>query len=77
MNKRDIIAFFDRHASRWDERMVTDDRKIAAILDAGRADHVSRKLPQPEELADLFSPWFQVETALADEEKYIVSGKRR
>jgi len=194
MNKRDIIAFFDQHASRWDERMVTDDRKIAAILDAarvrehvtvldvacgtgvlfpyylrrnpsriigvdisaemariaaakrhdprvevicgdietlpvhmkcdccvvynafphfpdpvgliaclagwvkpggqltvahgmsmealhrhhaGRADHVARELPQPEELADLLSPWFQVETALADEEKYIVSGKRR
>ena len=34
MNKRDIIAYFDRRASDWDRHMVTDDGKITAILNA-------------------------------------------
>lgn len=34
MNKKEIIAFFDRQASSWDARMVADDAKIQFILDA-------------------------------------------
>ena len=34
MNKKEIIAYFDRCAPQWDARMVTDDSKISAILDA-------------------------------------------
>ena len=34
MKKEEIIAYFDRAAKRWDSAMVTDDRKIEAILDA-------------------------------------------
>ena len=34
MNKKEIIAYFDRCAPQWDARMVTDDGKINGILDA-------------------------------------------
>ena len=34
MNKHEITAFFDRHAPNWDANLVTDDAKLAAILDA-------------------------------------------
>ncbi len=44
---------------------------------AGRADDVSREMLPPGELAELFAPWFQVEVAMASEEKYVVSGRRR
>ena len=43
---------------------------------AGRAEHVSREMFPPQELAELFIPWFQVDTAMADGEKYVVSGVR-
>ena len=43
---------------------------------AGRAEHVSRPMLSPQELAALLAPWFSVDTALADEEKYVVSGVR-
>lgn len=32
MNKQDIVDFFDRHASRWDEDQVQRDTVISAIL---------------------------------------------
>ena len=34
MNKEEIRAFFDRLAPGWDQGMVTDERKLAYILDA-------------------------------------------
>ena len=34
MDKHEITAFFDRHAPNWDANLVTDDAKLAAILDA-------------------------------------------
>ena len=34
MNKHEIIAYFDHHAPHWDTHLVTDDAKLAAILDA-------------------------------------------
>ena len=43
----------------------------------GRARTVSREMLGPEELAELFAPWFTVDVRVADEEKYIVSGVRR
>ena len=43
---------------------------------AGRAEHVSRPMLSPQELAALLAPCFSVDTALADEEKYVVSGVR-
>ena len=117
MDKHTLISFFDRAASYWDARMVTDDRKIECILDqagvcagsvvldvaclarwvrpggripvahsmsldalhrhhAGRAEHVSRPMLSPQELTQLLAPRFSVGTALADEEKYVVSGIR-
>ena len=33
MDKHTLISFFDRAASEWDARMVTDERKIEYILD--------------------------------------------
>ena len=42
MNKQEIAAFFDRHAPRWDDHMVTDDTKLKAILDAaGVGEHTT------------------------------------
>lgn len=34
MNKREVIAFFDRCAPEWDAGTIRDDEKIAFILDA-------------------------------------------
>lgn len=33
MNKREVIAFFDRRAPEWDHHMVRDDAKISFILE--------------------------------------------
>ncbi len=33
MNKKEIAAFFDRMAPEWDARQITDDAKLAFILD--------------------------------------------
>ena len=44
---------------------------------AGRAENVSLEMLLPEELAACMEPWFCVDTALSDNEKYIVSGVRR
>lgn len=33
INKQDVIAFFDAHASAWDAEMIRSDRKIRIILD--------------------------------------------
>lgn len=44
---------------------------------AGRAEHVSRKMPGTMELAELLAPWIRVDRTVSDEEKYIVSGVRR
>lgn len=44
---------------------------------AGRAEQVSREMLPPDALAALFEPWFEVQTAGADAEKYLVSGCRR
>lgn len=41
---------------------------------AGHAARVSRKMLSPQALAKLFAAQFQVDTALADEGKYVVSG---
>ena len=43
---------------------------------AGSARAVSREMLSPEELAALMAPWFQVDIALADGEKYLVAGTR-
>ena len=43
---------------------------------AGRAEHVSREMLKVSELAELLAPWFQINLAVSDEEKYIVTGIR-
>jgi demethylmenaquinone methyltransferase/2-methoxy-6-polyprenyl-1,4-benzoquinol methylase len=43
---------------------------------AGRAEHVSRPMLSSQGLTKLLSPWFAVDTAVSDEEKYVVSGVR-
>ena len=43
----------------------------------GSAAQVSREMLTPEELAATMAPWFSVDIAKADHEKYIVSGLRR
>ncbi len=43
---------------------------------AGRAEHVSREMLKPEELAELFAPWFRVDILVSDEARYLVSGER-
>ena len=44
---------------------------------AGQAKRVSRKMLSVEEMRELLSPWFAVDTMVSDEEKYIVAGTRR
>lgn len=40
------------------------------------AKHVSREMLSVKEMAKAFAPWFEVDTEIADRDKYIVSGKR-
>lgn len=40
------------------------------------AEHLSRPMLSAHELADVFAPWFTVDMAIADQEKYVVSGRR-
>jgi len=44
---------------------------------AVRAKQVSRTMLTTQEMNDLLSPWFVVDTMISDEEKYIVAGVRR
>lgn len=44
---------------------------------AGSAAQVSREMLSAEELSRVFSPYFTVDTAVSDEEKYVVSGVLR
>ncbi len=44
MNKAEIRAYFDHHASGWDERMIRSQHKIDAILDAAGVYRGSRVL---------------------------------
>lgn len=44
---------------------------------ASKAAGVSKKLIRVEALAELYAPYFEVTTIISDEEKYIVSGKKR
>lgn len=43
---------------------------------AGRAEHVSREMLPPEELAMVMAPWFRADILMSDEGRYLVSGKR-
>ena len=43
----------------------------------GSAEHVSRQMLEAQELANMFAPWFTVDCAVSDEEKYVVSGIRQ
>ena len=43
----------------------------------GPAKQVSRELPEAQELSELFAPWFTVDCAVSDDEKYVVSGVRK
>ena len=43
---------------------------------AGRAEHVSREMLPPEELALVMTPWFRADILMSDEGQYLVSGKR-
>lgn len=43
---------------------------------AGRADAVSRPLPEVDTLCALFAPWFLSDVTVSDDEKYIAAGKR-
>ncbi|HEY8392245.1 MAG: class I SAM-dependent methyltransferase [Firmicutes bacterium] len=41
------------------------------------AAHVSREMLSTDKMAELLAPWFEVDTKIADQEKYLVSGKRK
>lgn len=43
---------------------------------AGRAEHVSREMLSPEELALVMTPWFRADILMSDDGRYLVSGKR-
>ncbi|MDY5611974.1 class I SAM-dependent methyltransferase, partial [Dysosmobacter sp.] len=43
---------------------------------AGRAEHVSREMLPPKDLAAVLSPWFRADILMSDEELYLVSAKR-
>lgn len=42
-----------------------------------RARHVSREMFSCEALCEMLSPYFDIETAVSDEEKFVVAGKKR
>lgn len=44
---------------------------------AGSAAQVSMAMLPAADLAEIFSQWFAVDTAISDEEKYLVSGTRK
>jgi len=44
---------------------------------AGRADAISRPVPEIDALCALFEPWFSADVAVSDDEKYIAAGTRR
>lgn len=44
---------------------------------SGRADSVSREMLTAQELSAVLSPYFDVDIAVSDDEKYVVSGKKR
>lgn len=43
----------------------------------GRAEHVSREMLTPQSLKEILVPWFEVDTLVSDDGKYVVSGYRR
>ena len=43
----------------------------------GRASSVSREMLTAEELSAVFAPYFEVDTAVSDDEKFVVSGTKR
>ena len=43
----------------------------------GRADSVSREMLTAEELSAVFAPYFDVDVAVSDDEKFMVSGAKR
>lgn len=43
----------------------------------GRADSVSREMLTAEELSAVFAPYFDVDVAVSDNEKFVVSGAKR
>lgn len=43
----------------------------------GRADSVSREMLTAEELSAVFAPYFDVDVAVSDDEKFVVSGAKR
>lgn len=44
---------------------------------SGRASYISREMLNGRELSSFFSPWFDVDICISDNEKYVLSGKRR
>ncbi|MDO5445559.1 MAG: class I SAM-dependent methyltransferase [Eubacteriales bacterium] len=44
---------------------------------SGSASRISLALPEPEELANLFAPWFDVTLTVSNDEMYQVTGVRR
>lgn len=44
---------------------------------SGRAESVSREMLTAQKLSQVLSPYFDVDTAVSDDEKYVVSGKKR
>ena len=43
----------------------------------GRADGVSREMLTAKELSAVFAPYFDVDVAVSDDEKFVVSGAKR
>lgn len=90
IDKQDVVHFFDELAAGWDRDLsgwlrpggrltVAHSMSIAQLNrhHAGRAARVSMGMLPAAELAELFSPWFDVDTAISDQEKYILSGTRK
>ena len=72
-----------RRLSRWlkpDGRLtVAHGMSIEALNrhHSGRASSVSREMLTAEELSAVFAPYFEVDTAVSDDEKFVVSGTKR
>lgn len=51
-------------------------RKALIKHHSGRAEKVSTILPEADNLAEMMSPYFEIDTIISDNELYIVSGKK-
>ncbi len=77
MEKKDIIAFFDRCAPSWDAGMVKSDKIIGTILDNAEVGEGMDVLDVACGTGVMFDPYFEVEVMISNDRMYQLSGVKR